>query len=231
MYNNKKSRGGTRMNIKLPKEFQMKSRKGIKVAYIENGILKVKRNCPWRKVMTEVTYEIYGKTTCYYCRQKVSQDKITIDHIYPQDFGGPTISNNMLPSCSKCNVQKGNLDIRQYRKYLEAKKEGNLKVYKEKIVKRQRKMRKNGIFGIPKSWISEKNVADIIVVFNLGEEYKKYKYQRIAKYYEQYKYFQKPILVDKNGFLLDGFLTLLYAKNNQLKIVPTIQLDNVEVIL
>lgn len=219
------------MNIKLPKEFQMKSKYGKNVAYVEDGILKMKRKCPWRKVMTEITYEIYGKTECYYCGKTVSEDEITIDHIYPQDFGGPTISDNMLPSCSKCNVQKGNLDIRQYQKYLKAKKEGNLKEYKEEIAKKQRKIRRNGKFGIPKSWLSEKDITDIIVIFNLGEDYKKHKYQKIAKFYETYKCFQKPIVIDRNGFLLDGFLTLLYAKNNELRSVPTIQLDNVEVIL
>jgi len=218
------------MNIKLPKQFQMKRENGENIAYVENGVLKIKKRCSLRKVMTEITYETKGKK-CYYCGEIGLDDEITIDHMYPQDFGGPTITDNMLPSCKKCNGEKGNLNIRQYKKYLKAKTEGDLQECKEEIVRYQRELRKNGKFGIPRSWISEKEVTDIIVILNLGEDYKKHKYQKIAKFYETYKYFQKPIIIDKNGFLLDGFLTLLYAKNNELKNIPTIQLDNVEVIL
>ena len=45
----------------------------------------------------------------------------------------------------------------------------------------------------------------------------------------------KPFLpysaADKNGFVLDGFLAVMYAKNTGLGEVPVIQLDNVEIIL
>ena len=57
------------------------------------------------------------------------------------------------------------------------------------------------------------------------------KYQKIAKYYEEYNHFQKPVIIDKNGFVLDGFLAVMYAKNTGLGEVPVIQLDNVEIIL
>ena len=101
------------MNIKLPKEFQMKSKNGGDKAYIENGILKIKRNTSFRKVMTEITYEIKGRKRCCYCGETVSEEEMTIDHMYPQEFGGPTIPDNMLPSCTKCNGEKGNLNTRQ----------------------------------------------------------------------------------------------------------------------
>lgn len=219
------------MNIKLPRQFQMESKEGERLAYVEKGILKIKRNTSLRRVMTEITYEIKGKKKCCYCGNYVPEEEITIDHMYPQDFGGPTISDNMLPSCKKCNGEKGNLNTRQYKRYLKAKKEGNLRECKEQIAREQRVLRKYNKFDIPENWIAEKELSNIIAIFNLYEEHKNHKYQKIAKHYEIYGGFQKPIIIDRNGFLLDGFLTLLYAKNNELKSIPTIQLDNVEVIL
>ena len=71
-----------------------------------------------------------------------------MDHLYPQDLGGPTIPNNLAPTCSDCNSEKGNLTEKQYR----------------------------------------------------------------------------------NNYLLDGFLVLIFAKNNNLLRVPTIVLENVEVV-
>ena len=39
-------------------------------------------------------------------KSEISMEEMTIDHMYPQDFGGPTITNNLLPSCKKCNNDK-----------------------------------------------------------------------------------------------------------------------------
>lgn len=41
----------------------------------------------------------------------------------------------------------------------------------------------------------------------------------------------KPIIVDKNGFLLDGFYSVIYAKNNLITMLPAIELENVKVIM
>ena len=56
------------------------------------------------------------------------------------------------------------------------------------------------------------------------------KYKKVKKFYEQYGYFQKPILIDRNGFLLDGFYTVLYAKKHKIPYLKAIKLDNVEVV-
>ena len=44
------------------------------------------------------------------------------------------------------------------------------------------------------------------------------------------KQFPKPIIVDCHNFVLDGFTAVLYAKNNRIKEIQTIVLENVEVI-
>lgn len=219
------------MIIELPEKFQMASPTFKDGAYVENGILKIRRDVSFRKAMAELTYEMKGRKRCCYCKRKVSMEEMTIDHMYPQDFSGPTITNNLLPSCKKCNNEKGNLNTKQYKTFLKAKEEGRRKEFMSDIEQYHNYIRKWEEFDIPKSWITKKEISKITVLFDLEENCSNKKYKKIELYYKNYGHFQKPIIVDKNGFLLDGFLQLLYAKNNNLKNIPAIQLDNVEVIL
>ena len=219
------------MIIDLPKSFCMRCPTSPKGAYVEDGILKIRRDASFRKAMSEIAYEMKGRYRCCYCKQPVLAEEITIDHMYPQEFGGPTISNNLLPSCKKCNNEKGNLNTSQYKAYLKAKKEGKAKVFRKNIDKYQDFLRKWMEFGIPAEWLTEKEISQLIVIFDLEESYKDKKYYKIAKYYETYHHFQKPVIIDRQGFVLDGFLAVMYAKNVGLKKVPVIQLENVEIIL
>lgn len=220
------------MIIELPKSFFMKGQNDkSKGAFIEDGILKISRDVSFRRAMTEVTYQIKGKSRCCYCGKKIEEDELTIDHMYPQTFGGPTITNNMLPSCKKCNNEKGNLNTSQYKEFLKAKKNGEAKQFMKKINKYQEYIGPWIEFAIPLEWLSEKEISQIIVIFDLDDNYKSKKYQKIVKYYEKYNHFQKPVIIDRNGFVLDGFLAVMYAKNTGLKQIPVIQLENVEIIL
>ena len=57
------------------------------------------------------------------------------------------------------------------------------------------------------------------------------KYQRVLEMYETYGKICRPIVVSQNRFVLDGFTTLLVAKNLGLKMpLPFITLENVIVI-
>ena len=103
------------MIIELPRKFTFFNETGEKVAYInEQGILILKE-VSFRKVMFELAYEMKGRNRCCYCGKIIKEKQITIDHMYPQDFGGPTITNNLLPSCQECNNEKGNLTTKQYK--------------------------------------------------------------------------------------------------------------------
>lgn len=220
------------MIIRLPKSFFMEGQnKKSRGAFVEDGILKISRDVSFRKVMTEITLQIKGRYRCCYCKEKIEENEITIDHMYPQEFGGPTIINNMLPSCKKCNNEKGNLNTSQYKAFLKAREEGELNEFRKQIKKYQENIRLRNEFDIPKEWLSEKDISKIIVIFDLDENYKSQKYQKIAKYYEKYNHFQKPVIIDRNGFVLDGFLAVMYAKNMGINKVPVIQLENVEIIL
>lgn len=218
------------MIIELPREFCMECPNCKKGAFVDNGILKIRWDVSFRKAMTELTYQMKGRGRCCYCKELIPEDEITIDHMYPQEFGGPTITNNMLPSCKKCNNEKGNLNTSQYKAYLKAKKLGRVEGFRKEIKKYQDYTRQFNDFNIPIEWLTEKRIYQLIVVFNMQENYKGKKYQKIAKYFETYHHFQKPIIIDKNGFVLDGFLAVMYARNVGLEKLPVIQLENVEVI-
>lgn len=219
------------MIIELPKEFSLnEKRKGV-VAFIENDILKITRQTSFRKIMAEIAYEIKGREECQYCHKKVTKEEMTVDHMFPIDFGGPTISNNLLPSCKGCNNKKGNMTYQQYMTFLKEKNNGLEEVYLKALKKYQEELRKKRIYQIPKKWITEKMINDIVINMNLYENYRKKKYRSYEEYYLKYGILKKPIIVDKNGFLLDGFLQIMVAKNNNVKSIPVIQLENVEVIL
>lgn len=220
------------MIIELPKEFSFEEERKGQKAYIENSILKITRQVNFRELMVEIAYEIKGKKQCCYCKKEVPEGKITIDHMFPVDFGGPTITNNLLPACRVCNNEKkGNMTYQQYIGYLEAETVGLEKQYVKALKQFQEEVRKNQLYQIPKEWITEQKIIDIITTINLDDDYKSKKYLALEKYYSRYGVIKKPIVVDRNSFLLDGFLILMLAKNYNIKVVPTIILENVEVIL
>ena len=45
--------------------------------------------------------------TCQYCRKTLSPGEGTIDHVLPRSRGGKNTWENLVCSCEKCNVKKG----------------------------------------------------------------------------------------------------------------------------
>ena len=95
--------------------------------------------------MNELTIAIKGKT-CWYCGRKLLNSDITIDHLYPQDLGGPYITNNLAPTCSECNGRKGNLTERQYRNWLAAPSKQKGEIKKRFLASNMRQKRKKGYY-------------------------------------------------------------------------------------
>lgn len=221
------------MIMDLPERFFIGNAERKNDAFVENGVLKIRKEASYRYVIFELTFKLKGgKHICGYCGKTFNDKKMTMDHIYPQDMGGPTITNNLLPACQKCNSEKSNMTKEQYAKYKQLELTGknsktylkDLKVYKEFIKKWEE-------FEIPKEWISKRKISTIITEIRLGDCTQNAKYKKVVECYEKYYHIPKPIIVDKNGFLLDGFYSVIFAKNNLIASLPAIELENVEVIM
>ena len=221
------------MIMDLPEKFSIGDARQKNDAFIEDGILKIRKNASYRFVIFELTFELKGgKHICRYCGKIFSDRKMTMDHMYPQDMGGPTITNNLLPSCQKCNSEKSDMTREQYEKYKHLEIVGkNCKEYLKDLRGYKEFIKKWEEFEIPKEWISQRELSTIIAEIRLDDCTQNAKYKKVEEFYAQYNHIQKPIIVDKNGFLLDGFYAVIFAKNNLIASLPAIELENVEVIM
>jgi 5-methylcytosine-specific restriction endonuclease McrA len=72
---------------------------------------------PAKAFHRKVRYEISGhvqqrvwvadKLQCQYCRAKMGDVQLTIDHFIPLEMGGANEPINYLTACRKCNKKKG----------------------------------------------------------------------------------------------------------------------------
>lgn len=218
------------MIIEVPQGYIF-SKEGDIIAFEENGKLKLR---PWfgkfNEVMYDITYKLKGNTRCYYCGKTVEDDKIklTLDHIYPRALGGPTIPQNLVPSCRSCNGDKENMTPDQFRAYMslgdtKRKKEFQREFFKIKY------FQERWVHVLPDSWTNKTPICELILLIDL-QDTSTSKYRKTREYYLRCGQFRKPIVIDCHNFVLDGFTEVLYAKNNKIQEIPTIVLENVEVI-
>jgi hypothetical protein len=52
---------------------------------------------------------------CFYCGKPLSRRRATKDHIIPRSKGGSDSQRNIVDACRKCNTEKGNLLLEEYR--------------------------------------------------------------------------------------------------------------------
>ena len=148
--------------------------------------------------------------------------------MYPRSTGGPTIPQNLLPCCQKCNSKKSDLTYEQYQTFLSLSSPLDKKNYLSKMITFKEGMKAIGMFEIPITWITPVKVDDVhtqIDFANISET----KYEKAKFYYETHHQFQKPIVLDRNLFSLDGFYTLFVAKACGADFLPAIILENVEI--
>ena len=217
------------MIIEIPRGYTFVKEESI-IAFEENGTLKIYGRCgKFQDVMYDLTYKLKGRNKCYYCGSEVkTPSKMTLDHIYPVSLGGPTIPTNLVPCCRKCNGIKENMTPQQYGAYRNLKDEDQ----KRKFLKEYwsiKSFQERWLHILPEEWISQTLSSDLLVLMDLTDTNTR-KYQKTKEYYSRCKQFPKPIIVDSQRFVLDGFTQVLYAKNNKIKEIPTIVLENVAVI-
>ena len=225
------------MNIELPKQIVYVGKNSCNYAMIKNNILEIHGFLPFRSLIFKITYQLRGRENCYYCGREIPKKNITLDHIYPQEFGGPSITDNLLPVCSSCNAKKGNMNLDEYVKFMSKQTQDAKRKMKQELINSHKEMRMKKEYGVPKEWITEVKVSNIalrkdIENWNLDENEKTYyrgrKYQKIDEFYKEYGYFKRLVIIDKNYYLLDGAMNVLYALDHNITTVPAIILENVE---
>ncbi len=64
---------------------------------------------PYRKrTFSKKHVFIRDQFVCQYCGKKENPADLTLDHILPQSRGGKSVWENLVTSCKRCNVKKGN---------------------------------------------------------------------------------------------------------------------------
>ena len=213
------------MIINLPKDFYYE--KDDAKAYIKDGNLFCENNMSFERLMYHITYVLRGKDICYYCGCDLNEKNRTLDHMYPRDFGGVSITNNLVPCCIDCNQKKNNLTLEEFFDWMNIQDPKKRKQRKNELLHDHEKYRYENGFYLPKEWyqyMSDRVYVEIL----LTEEFKQGKrYNFISEFYEKYNHLPRPIVKSANNRLLDGFLVLLFAKENQIEQIPCINIENV----
>lgn len=213
------------MKIQLPRSFEHHD--GPSHAQVHNGVLEMTSN-EFEKVMYHLTYCLKGKVRCAYCHQILEPEKVSLDHVFPRDYGGISIPNNLKPCCKKCNEAKNNFLPWQYKRLRKLQKRERLQLGEQYQYENLEQRRERGIL-IPNAWYEMRKDYAVYSLITSEQPFKESKkYQRILEMYETYGRICKPIVVSQNRFVLDGLMSLLVAKNLSLKEpLPFITLENV----
>ena len=191
------------MIMELPKKFNRP------FAEVVDGTLIIYQLMRYDNLMYELAYA-QRKKKCVYCGQKLRFKERTIDHRFPRDTGGVSITNNLFPCCSECNSDKGNLTHKEYMECKDMRKREH-KEYVKQARKNKEKILERIGYVLPHKWVEFIKLSDV----NCKEP--KYvsrgkKYYRILEFYNQYKKVPRPIIVDRENQLLDGYNIILFAK-------------------
>ncbi len=222
------------MIIELPRNYTRTS-KGRYARVRSDGILEIKGYGDFYKIMSDITYVLKGRKVCQYCRREVSPSKMTIDHLYPREFGGVSITNNLGPACANCNREKASLNEAEYRvmRTLSCKAEKD-RFYKKRIAEKNRRKYSQHIkpgFDIPLEWIDYWSVKKIKTPRDSSERRKSKNYHKARSFIRKNNYkIPKPVVVSKNGVLLEGKSIYLAARDEKLLSIPVIVLENVVVL-
>lgn len=188
--------------------------------------LKIYQLVRYEELMYNLAKAIKGKE-CIYCGKKLKESNYTLDHRYPRDTGGVSITNNLFPCCEICNTAKGNLTHREYLKIRDLSKRDKKKIVKDIFEHNDIIMKKIG-FKLPRKWVEFENVDKVQYIdpkcFNKGK-----KYTSIVTFYTKNHRIPRPVIVDRNFNLLEGYNIILFAKEMDISEIPMIVLENVEI--
>ena len=216
------------MNIELPEKFFVGDEE--RFVKVRKNQLIIRGSWDWYRIMTQLSYDIYGKKQCYYCGKKINANKVTIDHLYSQDFGGVSITSNMRPCCEYCNTRKSNMNEKEFKVWNSQSSEEDKKSYYHFAVSEKKRKAHNPQielgFDLPSEWIQYLKRNDIRITGRFIDANSK-KYQKVLKFAQKTGKLSRPIVVSKNRFLLEGYNCYRVAKKMSMKKVPVVILENV----
>ncbi len=162
---------------------------------------------------------------CIYCGCILTSKNMTIDHSYPQIYGGPTIPENMALTCSSCNNRKGFLNHSEYlhRKNLNPKAFDRSK--KKVRVHHSEKQKEQG-FLLPDDWFEFIETSEIVPIDFSKMNFNK-KLKKINNFYSKNRKLPFVVVLDKNNNVLEGFSQYYFSVSNNLKYIPIIKIDNI----
>ena len=194
-------------------------------AYVRNGCLYVIGTMDYDKMMRILTYVIKGYDRCVYCGKELDGHDTTLDHMYPRNWGGISIPENLAPSCSVCNSSKSNLTVAQYRKWRKLGEEKR-KAFREACIAQNEEKMKSPSFILPKKWVKPFDISQILSNIDFDWLQEEGNVEMDA-YYDRHGHYPRPIIVSGNDWVFKGMRILYHAKEHGITTVPAVVLQNV----
>ena len=79
------------------------------------SVIALKKYVPISKKPPFTRFNLFLRDnfSCQYCGELFNSNDLTFDHVIPKSKGGKTRWENVVASCSKCNLKKSNLLLSQ----------------------------------------------------------------------------------------------------------------------
>lgn len=199
------------MLINIPNGFDFTFVRGGRVrAFVDNGKLYIDSRCiSWDDLMYAFVYDTKDTRICPYCGKPITGNTLTIDHMWPKSFGGVSIPDNMLPCHYYCNHRKSDLSAEEFRKFqkLSGKDSNN---FKTEVIRGKNKKRYIKGFLLPDDWVTycypnDLNIREYYKNLDLFSLNKSRKFIKNLEYIRKYRHLKRPIIVDANFWILDGY--------------------------
>lgn len=80
----------------------------------DGALAKVILRKSQRQIDTRISWRVYRRDdyTCRYCGN--DDTPLTVDHVITWEDGGPTVDENLVACCRKCNKTRGNLPYAEW---------------------------------------------------------------------------------------------------------------------
>ena len=217
------------MIIRLPKKFSYKDTASGGCAYVNKGRLYIEGNINFESLMYKLTYDLKGQERCCYCGGYLTKKNRTIDHMYPRNFGGVSIPDNLLPCCKQCNHSKMDMTYDQFQEWRKITSLKEKDKFYRKCILENTKYLKRGKFLIPRKWIVKYNTSEMAMYIKFNNA-RNNKYRKIERHFAMWNQYPEPIIISSNGWLLKGKNILSHARNHNRRRLCAIVLENVVVI-